>query len=74
MTGPATWIEKFPEARGTRQSPVDIDTSRASSGVCAPPLKWNYSVNHPRSVVNPGYCWRVDENGYDSGTILQFFY
>ncbi|KPI94768.1 Carbonic anhydrase 2 [Papilio xuthus] len=63
---PATWIEKFPEARGARQSPVDIDTSLASSGGSAPPLLWRYSVNHTRSVVNPGYCWRVDENGYDS--------
>ncbi|CAB3240459.1 unnamed protein product [Arctia plantaginis] len=64
--GPATWIEKFPEARGARQSPVDIDTSRISSGGSAPPLNMKYSVNHPRSVVNPGYCWRVDENGYHS--------
>ncbi|KAL4716038.1 hypothetical protein ACJJTC_002803 [Scirpophaga incertulas] len=62
---PATWLEKFPSARGARQSPVDIVTSRASSG-CAPPLKWRYSVNHTRSVVNPGFCWRVDENGYES--------
>lgn len=64
--GPATWIEKFPQARGTRQSPVDIVTSRVKSGASLPPLKWRYSVNHPRSIVNPGYCWRVDENGYDS--------
>ncbi|CAG4965281.1 carbonic anhydrase 2 [Colias croceus] len=64
--GPSTWVEKFPEARGARQSPVDIITTQASSGGSAPPLAWQYSVNHPRSVVNPGYCWRVDENGYNS--------
>ncbi|KOB79366.1 Erythrocyte carbonic anhydrase [Operophtera brumata] len=58
VSGPSTWTEKFPEARGARQSPVDIVTTQASSGACAPPLLWQYSVNHPRSVVNPGYCWR----------------
>lgn len=72
FSGPATWTEKFPEARGVRQSPVDIATSRASTGICLPPLKWDYSVNHPRSVVNPGYCWRVDENGFNSGKIYTF--
>lgn len=66
-TGPATWTDKFPEARGARQSPININTSKATSSPDpAPPLKWRYSVNHTRSVVNPGYCWRVDENGYDS--------
>ncbi|CAH2989480.1 unnamed protein product [Chilo suppressalis] len=64
--GPATWTEKYPEAGGARQSPVDIVTSRARSSNSAPPLRWKYSVNHTRSVLNPGYCWRVDENGYES--------
>ncbi|XP_049880947.1 carbonic anhydrase 1 [Pectinophora gossypiella] len=64
--GPEKWAEKFPEAAGTKQSPVDIDTSSVCTGRNAPDLKWCYSVNHTRSVVNPGYCWRVDENGFDS--------
>ncbi|KAG7310921.1 hypothetical protein JYU34_003760 [Plutella xylostella] len=64
--GPSTWTEKFPEAGGANQSPVDIDTSAARTGHNAPPLLWRYSVNHTRSILNPGYCWRVDENGYDS--------
>ncbi|XP_047505126.1 carbonic anhydrase 1-like [Pieris napi] len=64
--GPVTWLEKFPEARGARQSPVDIVTSRSSNSGSVPPLTFRYSVHHPRSIVNPGYCWRVDENGYNS--------
>ncbi|KAI5635751.1 eukaryotic-type carbonic anhydrase domain-containing protein [Phthorimaea operculella] len=64
--GPSKWAEIFPEAAGAKQSPVDIDTTQAKTGRSAPPLVWNYSVNHTRSVVNPGYCWRVDENGFSS--------
>lgn len=64
--GPSTWIDKFPAARGERQSPVDITTS-TTSGAQLPPLKWNYSPAHTRSLVNPGYCWKVEENGKDSG-------
>ncbi|GBP29280.1 Carbonic anhydrase [Eumeta japonica] len=66
MSGPATWVEKFPEAGGARQSPVDIASAHTRPVRCARPLAWRYSVAHTRSVVNPGYCWRVDENGYDS--------
>ncbi|XP_077297756.1 carbonic anhydrase 1 [Arctopsyche grandis] len=64
--GPSTWIDKFPAARGERQSPVDITTSAINSGARLPELTWKYSHDHTRSLVNPGYCWKVEENGRDS--------
>lgn len=30
------------------------------------PLKWKYVPEHTKSLVNPGYCWRVDVNGTES--------
>lgn len=64
--GPATWGEKFPDAAGTRQSPVDIKTRSTQSGESESPLAWRYAPEHTRSLSNPGYCWRVDENGKGS--------
>lgn len=32
----------------------------------AKPLKWKYVPENTRSIVNPGYCWRVDVKGTGS--------
>uniref|UniRef100_A0A182U759 Carbonic anhydrase n=1 Tax=Anopheles melas TaxID=34690 RepID=A0A182U759_9DIPT len=58
----------FPQARGQRQSPVDIVTSKTqnSGDLQENPLRWTYVPENTRSLVNPGYCWRVDVNGKGS--------
>lgn len=55
-------------ASGHRQSPVNIDTkiTTRSSTLKAKPLSWKYVPENTRSLVNPGYCWRVDVNGEGS--------
>lgn len=66
--GPENWPKLFPQASGHRQSPVDINTSNAKRGrdLKSQPLKWKYVPENTKSLVNPGYCWRVDVNGAGS--------
>lgn len=69
FTGPEKWPELFPMASGHRQSPVNIDTkitTRSSTLNIKKPLSWKYIPENTRSLVNPGYCWRVDVNGAGS--------
>lgn len=68
FTGPSVWPELFPHAQGPRQSPVDIQTNitQKGSSLKAKPLRWTYVPKNTRSLVNPGYCWRVDVNGTGS--------
>jgi hypothetical protein len=68
FVGPQKWHEKFPLANGQRQSPVNITTSKtkASSDLQVNPLRWSYVPENVKSLVNPGYCWRVDVNGKGS--------
>jgi len=65
VNGPNTWAERFPDAAGERQSPVDIDTSVAASDATLVdnPLTWSYSPDCCMRIVNTGYGWRVDVNG-----------
>lgn len=54
-------------ASGHRQSPVNISTSKTTRGsMLKQPLSWSYRPENTRSLVNPGYCWRVDVNGAGS--------
>lgn len=55
-------------ANGIRQSPVNIATSETqqSTDLTQNPLRWQYVPENAKSLVNPGYCWRVDVNGKDS--------
>lgn len=65
--GPEKWPELFPMASGHRQSPVNIDTRITTrSSTLKKPLSWKYIPENTRSLVNPGYCWRVDVNGAGS--------
>nr|KAF7392443.1 hypothetical protein H0235_017442 [Vespula pensylvanica] len=63
---PSTWVEKFPMAAGSRQSPVNIETDRVESdheALSSKPLRWKYPATASRKLVNPGYCWRIDTDG-----------
>ncbi|BES90969.1 carbonic anhydrase [Nesidiocoris tenuis] len=60
--GPSTWAKKYPLAAGARQSPVDINTSKATSdgSLNNSPLQCSYPSNCCYRIVNTGYGWRVD--------------
>ncbi|KAL5280001.1 CA2 family protein [Megaselia abdita] len=67
--GPQNWSKLFPQASGHRQSPVNIEslkTQRGSQLTDAKPLNWKYVPENTKSLVNPGYCWRVDVDGNGS--------
>uniref|UniRef100_U5END8 Carbonic anhydrase n=1 Tax=Corethrella appendiculata TaxID=1370023 RepID=U5END8_9DIPT len=66
VNGPKVWPSLFPQAAGSRQSPVNISTSQTKQSSDLAPLKWKYVPENTRSLVNPGYCWRVDVNGQGS--------
>ncbi|XP_014239068.1 carbonic anhydrase 2 isoform X2 [Trichogramma pretiosum] len=71
QNGPSTWVDKFPMAAGSRQSPVNIETDRVETdheALSSKPLRWKYPATASRAIVNPGYCWRVDTDG--DGTYL----
>ena len=67
--GPSTWVKNFPTAAGNRQSPVDIVTSLVTSdtSLTSEPLSWKYVPENTRTIVNPGYGWRVDVDSEGSG-------
>jgi len=69
FAGPSTWAKKYPTAAGIRQSPVDIQTSLATSAssLASKPLRWKYVPQNTRTIVNTGYGWRVDVDGEGSG-------
>lgn len=54
-------------ASGHRQSPVNINRDSTTRGsTLKQPLSWKYVPSNTKSLVNPGYCWRVDVNGEGS--------
>ncbi|PNF19325.1 hypothetical protein B7P43_G07303 [Cryptotermes secundus] len=69
---PSTWAKNYPTAAGSRQSPVDIVTSLATSDTSldSKPLTWNYVPENTREVVNTGHGWRVDIDGEGSGYLI----
>lgn len=67
FVGPEKWPELFPMASGHRQSPVNINRESTTRGsTLKHPLTWRYVPSNTKSLVNPGYCWRVDVNGEGS--------
>lgn len=54
-------------ASGHRQSPVNLSAGSTTRGsTLKEPLRWKYVPGNTKSLVNPGYCWRVDVNGNGS--------
>lgn len=67
FSGPEKWPELFPMASGHRQSPVNISRAHSTRGsTLKQPLSWKYVPGNTKSLVNPGYSWRVDVNGNGS--------
>jgi carbonic anhydrase len=72
--GPSTWAKNFPTAAGSRQSPVDIVTSLATSdtSLTSKPLSWKYVPENIRTIVNTGHGWRVDIDSEGSGKGFEY--
>lgn len=65
--GPEVWPELFPMASGHRQSPVNINRDSTTRGsTLKMPLTYKYVADNNKSLINPGYSWRVDVNGEGS--------
>lgn len=69
FSGPAIWPLMFPDANGSHQSPVNVETCNVTSDdtLKNAPLTWKYEPDCCLSVTNTGHGWRVDVNGSDSG-------
>lgn len=67
LIGPEVWPELFPMASGHRQSPVNISRDSSTRGsTLKMPLTYKYVADNNKSLINPGYSWRVDVNGEGS--------
>lgn len=65
--GPDKWLHAFPNAAGTRQSPVDIVPFLIKAFNPSKKLSWIYEPETTASVMNSGYGWKVDVSGKGSG-------
>ncbi|CAM4679190.1 unnamed protein product [Caretta caretta] len=57
--GPERWHERFPLARGRRQSPVDIRAQDTRYDAALRPLRFSYEAAAARSVANNGHTLQV---------------
>lgn len=64
--GPEKWAQCYPEARGKRQSPIDIVPVDLTNLHANRKLTWKYIPENTIDVSNPGYCWKVHVNGEGS--------
>lgn len=58
--GPEHWHKDFPIAKGTRQSPVDIDTKAAAHDPALKPLTVSYEQVASRRILNNGHAFNVE--------------
>lgn len=65
FTGPSVWPQLFPQAAGSLQSPVNIETSKSTNDMTlkCQPLYWNYCPEMCTKIINTGYGWKVDATG-----------
>ena len=68
ILGPDTWPTKYPQAGGSSQSPINIDSSVVKSGDFDIPLQWKYEPGICKSILNTGVGWRVDVDGSNTGS------
>ncbi|KAL8610386.1 hypothetical protein ACOMHN_041200 [Nucella lapillus] len=60
--GPNVWATEYPNADGSRQSPVDIETARTlfSSRLCDPPLHISYGPEKDVKLRNNGHTVKAE--------------
>lgn len=65
--GPHTWAENFEEARGPRQSPINISTNEVTLDprLSSKQLTWSWP-NKTIDVTNTGYGWKAHVHGEET--------
>lgn len=60
--GPTTWASNFPDARGPRQSPVDITPTAAAHdpALAGRPLAMSYQTEDSLELENPGLSFKAN--------------
>lgn len=73
--GPSVWPKLFPQAAGSLQSPVNIETSKSTNDTTlkCKPLYWNYCPEMCTKIINTGFGWKVDATG-GKGSGKQFIF
>ncbi|CAH1956322.1 unnamed protein product [Acanthoscelides obtectus] len=57
--GPQTWSDKYPAAKGKRQSPIDIPSSLAKE-TFTKEIEFKYHLDKVNQVIeNVGYSWKL---------------
>lgn len=77
--GPEQWCKYYPDANGTQQSPIDVNTSSIMTDIelLRNPLTWSYTSDVCTTLQNTGKGWQVcvDANGCSlEGGPLQHHY
>lgn len=70
-TGPHTWADSFPAAKGLRQSPIDISTNECVNDpdLNQTALTIQYDPSRTQFAANVGYGWKVQIDG--EGSVLE---
>ncbi len=68
FVGPETWAEVAPAAKGSKQSPIDIDPGKATFDLALKqcPLKMTYDASKAQQMLNTGRSIQVVYNSEGS--------
>ncbi|KAG1674885.1 hypothetical protein GQR58_014932 [Nymphon striatum] len=70
---PTTWYSKYPSARGSRQSPINIEINKVVQDrqfMFRSPLSFNYHTSQKQILKNTGASWQVNVEGSGSARKL----
>uniref|UniRef100_A0A6P7F8M6 Carbonic anhydrase n=1 Tax=Diabrotica virgifera virgifera TaxID=50390 RepID=A0A6P7F8M6_DIAVI len=66
INGPHSWVSKFPDAAGERQSPIDISPVSVTKFHTEERLQWKYEPESSTKLENTGAAWKVGVKGKGS--------
>ncbi|XP_057592367.1 carbonic anhydrase 2 [Hippopotamus amphibius kiboko] len=69
--GPKHWHKDFPNAKGERQSPVDIDTKAVVYDPHLKPLSLRYEHATAKRIVNNGHSFNVEFDDSQDKAVLE---
>ncbi|XP_033059415.1 carbonic anhydrase 2 isoform X2 [Trachypithecus francoisi] len=69
--GPEHWHKDFPNAKGERQSPVDIDTHTAKYDPSLKPLSVSYDQATSLRILNNGHSFNVEFDDSQDKAVLK---
>lgn len=71
MLGPQTWHERYKVAKGTLQSPINIDTAQVEAADNVGPIQFQYTNIHNSTITNDGRNLQVTLTRNESGIMRQ---